>query len=80
MTNWLWVTRPEYYEDDDGNDRADLEPGGGYVPDDWWTCSKHTKFGDLVLLYRSRKRKDIAYLIKTKSDAYPLTGSSRMRV
>lgn len=24
---WLWVTKPKYYLDDDGNEREDLEPG-----------------------------------------------------
>lgn len=74
MAKWVWVTRPEYYEDASGQERAELEPGNGYTPENWWTCHKDTKTGDLVLLYRSQKRRDIAYLIKARSDAYRLSG------
>ena len=74
VAKWVWVTRPEYYEDAPGHDRADLEPGNGYVPEDWWTCHKDTRAGDLVILYRSSTRKDIAYLIKARSDAYRIDG------
>lgn len=69
---WVWVTRPDYYLDEDGQDRPDLDPGLGYEPDDWWTCHKKTQKSDLVLLYRSKLRKDIAYLIETRSPAYSL--------
>lgn len=69
---WVWVTRPDYYLDDDGTERADLDPGQGYSPGGWWTCHRDTEEGDLILLYRSRKNKDLAYLIETRSDAYSL--------
>jgi hypothetical protein len=71
---WVWVTGPDYYLDDDGAERADLDPGQGYEPGGWWTCHRDTEAGDLVLLYRSRKKKDLAYLIETRSDAYSLLG------
>ena len=53
---WLWVTGPNYYLDEEGNERADLDPSSG-IEDLWgsWTCSKDTKIGDLALLWRSRR-------------------------
>lgn len=67
---WLWVTRPEYYLDVNGNDRADLDPNSGFDPDSWWTCHKETKKGDLVLLWRSKLKRDIGYLLQAESAAY----------
>jgi hypothetical protein len=69
---WVWVTGPEYYLDEDGEERADLDPGQGYEPGGWWTCHRDTEAGDLVLLYRSRAKRDLAYLIETRSAAYSL--------
>ena len=69
---WVWVTGPDYYLEDDGSERADLDPGQGYEPGGWWTCHRETEEGDLVLLYRSRRKQDLAYLIETRSDAYSL--------
>lgn len=46
--------------------------GPGYEPGGWWTCHRDTGEGDLVLLYRSQRRKDLAYLIETRSNAYSL--------
>lgn len=70
---WLWVTGPEFYLDDDGRDQADLDPASFDGPRGWWTCHSDTRFGDLALLYRARQRKDIAYLVRAESDAYPLS-------
>lgn len=67
---WLWVTRPEYYLDEWGNDREDLDPKNNIDNDGWWTCHKNTKKGDLILLYRSAIKRDIGYLIQAESDAY----------
>lgn len=90
---WLWVTKPEYYLDDNWNEREDLEPG--YIDlDGWWTCHKNTRKGDLIFLYRTTLKnrtaknndrkslglpklnkdigKDIKYLIRAESDAYPI--------
>jgi len=66
---WLWVTRPKYYLDKDGNERQKLDPGSG--EDLWgtWTCNKGTQKGDLVLLWRTKKS-DIAYLFQAKSEAF----------
>ena len=69
---WLWVTGPDYYLDEDGHDRRDLEPDVGFVPDGWWTCAPQTRAGDLVLLYRSKVRKDVSHLLVARSDAAPL--------
>ena len=69
---WVWVTGPDYYLDEDGSERRDLDPGQGYEPGGWWTCHRETEEGDLVLLYRSQKKKDLAYLIETRSAAYSL--------
>lgn len=69
---WVWVARPEFYLDEDGADRRSLEPGLGYEPGGWWTCHRETEDGDLVLLYRSRLKKDLAYLIEARSAAYSI--------
>ena len=69
---WLWVTRPDVYLDEDGNDREDLDPNSGVDSDGWWTCHKDTKKGDLVLLWRTSPKKDIGYLIQAESDAYSI--------
>jgi hypothetical protein len=42
---WLWVTRPEFYLDGNGKDRADLDPNSGFDSDGWWTCHRDTKRG-----------------------------------
>ena len=69
---WLWVTRPEYYLDENGRDREDLDPASGIDSDGWWTCHRDTKRGDLVFLWRSSPKKDIGYLIQSESDAYSI--------
>ncbi len=69
---WLWVTRPDYYLDEDGCDREDLDPTLGADSDGWWTCNKATKRGDFVLLWRTSPKKDIRYLIQAESDAYSI--------
>lgn len=69
---WVWVAGPDYYLDDDGADRRDLEPDLEYAPGSWWTCHKDTLEGDLVLLYRSQERRDLGYLIEARSDAYSI--------
>lgn len=69
---WLWVTTPEYYLDEDGNDQECLDPESNVDSDGWWTCNKATKEGDLVILYRAKLKKDLAYLIQTESDAYSI--------
>ncbi|OPY50739.1 MAG: lipoprotein NlpI [Methanosaeta sp. PtaU1.Bin112] len=73
---WLWVTRPDYYLDEDGCDREDLDPTLGADSDGWWTCNKATKQGDLVLLWRTSPKKDIRYLIQAESDAYSIADNN----
>lgn len=68
---WLWVTTPEYYAAEGGSDPDFLDPA---QPDagGWWTCHRDTRQGDLVLLYRTRPRSDLGYLIQAESDAYSI--------
>jgi hypothetical protein len=65
MTNWIWVTGPEYYLNDDG---SELELGG-MSDGAWWTCSSDLTAGDHVLLYRKTPKKDIKYLLQAETDA-----------
>jgi hypothetical protein len=69
---WIWVTRPDYYLEDDGKPRALLELGRRIK--DWWTCDKSTQAGDLVLLYRTGPKSDIAYLLRAEQNASPIRG------
>jgi predicted RNA-binding protein with PUA-like domain len=69
---WLWVTKPDHYLDEDGNERENLEPRHYSDAGGWWTCSRNTKKGDFVFLWRARGACDIKYLIQADSDAYPL--------
>ncbi|MHC1688180.1 MAG: tetratricopeptide repeat protein [Methanothrix sp.] len=69
---WLWVTRPDYYLEEDGSDRECLDPTSCTDSDGWWTCHKETKKGDLVFLWRTSPKKDIGYLIQAGSDAYSI--------
>lgn len=69
---WLWVTKPEYYLDDEGNERADLEPGYPIEADRWWTCHRDTRAGDLALLWRTYPKSDIGYLMQAIGDARPI--------
>jgi hypothetical protein len=66
---WVWVTRPEYYLEKSGADRECLDPKSDVDAGGWWTCHANTQKGDLVLLYRSKLKRDIGYLIQTESDA-----------
>lgn len=68
---WLWVVRPEYYFDETGRERKDLEPSDS-PEEGWWTCHQDTHKGDLALLYRTTPMKDIRYLIQAESDAYSI--------
>lgn len=69
--SWLWVTRPEYYLDDQGQEVEDLNND-----DDsgWWTCQKDTKKGDLAFLWRTTPKRDIGYLMRCLTDAFSLEG------
>ena len=69
---WVWVTRPEFYANDDGSDREELDPAVAPDAGWWWTCHKNTRKGDLVLLYRTLPRSDLKYLIRAESDAYSI--------
>lgn len=69
---WFWVTRPEYYLDENGEEHAELDPNTPFDPDIWWTCHERTQAGDLILLYRTSPKSDIRYLIRAESDAHPI--------
>ncbi len=69
---WVWVTKPEYYCEEDGSDREALDPSLQSDPGGWWTCHKSTKRGDLILLYRTKPRMDFGYLIQAETDAYSI--------
>lgn len=68
---WIWVTGPESYLDENGEDVACLDPASDPTEwsDNWWTCHKDTSAGDLVLLYRSRPKSDLAYLLEARARA-----------
>jgi len=53
--HWLWVTRPKFYLDENGDERAELDPSVAPDSDGWWTCHKDTHKGDFVLLYSPRQ-------------------------
>lgn len=69
---WVWVADQHSYLDDEGNERVDLDPKNDIASEGWWTCHRDTKKGDLILLYRSRLKKDIGYLVQAGSDAYSI--------
>jgi hypothetical protein len=69
---WIWVARPEDYLDEDGRDHPELSPDRESAEHNWWTCHRETQAGDLVLLYRSQVKKDLGYLIRATSAAYPI--------
>lgn len=71
--HWLWVTGKEYYLEDDGSDRESLDPSSGEDADGWWTCHRDTRRGDLALLWRTKPKSDIGYLLEATSDAYSLS-------
>lgn len=72
MQSWLWVTRPEFYLDEDLLERADLDPALCEDSDGWWTCHRDTHAGDIAFLWRTRPMSDIGYVIRARSDAYSI--------
>jgi hypothetical protein len=71
---WLWVSRPEYTqdEDDDELDRDVLEPGYKSPAGGWWSCDEQTGNGDLALLYRTAPFSEVHWLIKTRGASYSI--------
>ncbi|MGH9893040.1 MAG: hypothetical protein ACREA0_13820, partial [bacterium] len=69
---WVWVTTAEHYAEEDGSDREDLDPAAQSDPGAWWTCHRDTRRGDLALLYRTKPKMDLGYLIQAESDAYSI--------
>jgi hypothetical protein len=62
---WVWVVGPDCYLDDDGREHPKLTPG---APAMRWACHRDTRPGDLAVLYRSRRAKDLAYLLRVTSE------------
>ena len=85
---WVWSAQPRWLFNEDGSERADLEPVEAISDIDfedergWWTCHPETRAGDLAVIYRSagtrdrefpvRGPKDLAYVVLATSDAFPL--------
>lgn len=71
-TKWVWSARPRYMFDEDGSERAVLEPVDEVLPTDytdetgWWTCHRDTKMHDLAVMYRNAGKKD--------PEPYPVEG------
>ncbi len=63
---WVWVVGPNCYLDDAGGEHRSSPRGAGRMR---WACHRDTRRGDLAVLYRSRRAKDIAYLFRVTSDA-----------
>jgi len=57
LHHWLWVIRPEYY------DQVESSTG--------WSCHKDTRKGDFILMWRAKKKHDIAFLLQATSDSVP---------
>ena len=74
--HWLWVTRPLYYLNEFGEDNENLDPSKNENTSVWWTCHRNTRRGDLILLWRTRPKSDIGYLLQAKSDAYSIADDS----
>jgi len=83
---WVWSARPRYLFEDDGTERADLEPVDEVIAEDysdelgWWTCDRKTEMHDLAVIYRTagkaddlvRGPKDLCYVCLAVSDAFRL--------
>ena len=66
MARWVWVVGPSCYLDEHGAEHPKLDPGG---PRMRWACHRDTRRGDLAVLYRSQRAKDIAHLFRVTGDA-----------
>lgn len=63
--HWVWVVGPDCYLDDDGREHPKLAPG---APAMRWACHRDTRPGDLAVLYRSQRAKDLAYVLRATSE------------
>lgn len=66
--NWIWIWRPNYYLDDQGNEAPFLDPAYCGAPH-YGTCHLDTEPGQLVILYRTSPLTDVAYLLRTTGPA-----------
>ena len=62
---WVWVVGPDCYLDESGGDHPKLRPGSAVMR---WACHRDTRVGDLAVLYRSHRAKDIAHLLRVTTD------------
>ena len=62
---WVWVVGPSCYLDEHGGEDPKLRPGTAGLR---WACHRDTHAGDLAVLYRSRRAKDLAYLFRATSE------------
>jgi tetratricopeptide (TPR) repeat protein len=74
---WQWVAKTESFLEEDGRERASLEPQETLEAGGWWPSHKDTRFGDLILLYRAGKKEgvtyqDLKYLLMATSNAYSI--------
>lgn len=65
---WIWIWKPEFYLDGGEDEAAWLKPGFGGEAF-MGTCHPDTESGDLVVLYRTKPKMDVAYLLRTTSPA-----------
>ncbi len=73
---WIWVNRPEYIHEVDGSIQPELDPDIVSDQGGWRTCSKDTKAGDLVMVYRSHSDRGIVGIVQATSDAYSIVGNA----
>ncbi len=65
--NWIWIWKPEFYSDGEGNEAALFADFEGKTS--VGTCHRDTEPGQLVILYRTSPKMDVAYLLLTTSPA-----------
>jgi len=65
--DWIWIWKPEFYFDTDGKESPHLLPGTRVRC--VGTCHPDTEPGQLVVLYRTKPKMDVAYLLRTVSSA-----------
>lgn len=65
--DWIWIWRPEFYHDSNGIESQLLLPGR--KSRGVGTCHPDTEPGQLVILYRTTPKKDVAYLLRTLGPA-----------
>jgi hypothetical protein len=65
--DWIWIWNPDSYLDADGKESRRLLPGRKFRC--VGTCHPDTEPGQIVILYRTTPKKDVAYLLRTVGPA-----------